>query len=91
MSNSYEEFFKSLEAFKLAVYNGQTRLALENLVPVIDTIVEILADDDEDEKESETPVKTEVTITNEAPVEKDVTEEPKNEKAPAKKTQKEQE
>ena len=39
----------ALQVFKRAVNNGQTRLALEALVDVIDAIVEVLTDDSEEE------------------------------------------
>jgi hypothetical protein len=40
-----------LEVFKRAVSNGQTRLALEALVDVIDAIVEIIIPDEEEQEE----------------------------------------
>lgn len=53
-NSNNEEFFNSLENFKLAVFNGQLRLAFENLVPVIDAIVDVLSGVDEDES-TDTP------------------------------------
>lgn len=48
--NPEEDIF---EVFKRAVANGQTRLALEALVPVLEVIIDIIAPD---ENESETAV-----------------------------------
>lgn len=50
-TDDQKEFFQSLDNFRLAVYNGQTRLALENLVPVIDMIIDVLSSEEESEKE----------------------------------------
>lgn len=50
-----EQFFKSLENFKLAVFNGQLRLAFENLVPVIDAIVDVLSNDPQEQVETPAP------------------------------------
>ena len=41
-------FFESLDNFKEAVYNGQVRLALEHLLPVIDGIVNALSSESEE-------------------------------------------
>lgn len=54
-NDNNEEFFKSLENFKLAVFNGQLRLAFENLVPVIDAIVDVLSNDPDDSPEEQAP------------------------------------
>ena len=43
----------ALEVFKKAVNNGQTRLALEALVDVIDSIIDFLMSEPEEEKEEE--------------------------------------
>jgi len=97
MSNSYEEFFNSFEDFKLAVYNGQVRLALEHLVPVLETMVDILSDDEQQEEEKKTEqnvaTQTPAPIVKEevASVEEVKVEDVKSEKAPAKKNTKEQE
>lgn len=51
----------ALQVFRRAVNNGQTRLALEALVDVIDAIVEVLTDDSEEESVTvEEPKKVEV-------------------------------
>jgi len=50
MSNNNVEDKDILEIFKTAVRNGQTRLALEALVDVIDAIVEIIAPSEEQEQ-----------------------------------------
>lgn len=42
------DFFKALEEFRTAVDNGQIRLAMMNLVIVIDEIVEVLSQEEED-------------------------------------------
>jgi hypothetical protein len=95
MSNSYEEFFNSFEDFKLAVYNGQVRLALEHLVPVLETMVDILSDDEQQEEKTEqnAAIPTPAPIAKEevASVEEVKVEDVKSEKAPAKKNTKEQE
>lgn len=49
MSDNNVEDKDILEIFKTAVRNGQTRLALEALVDVIDAIVEIIAPPEEQE------------------------------------------
>lgn len=43
----------ALEVFKKAVNNGQTRLALEALVDVIDSIIDFLMSEPEEEEEEE--------------------------------------
>jgi hypothetical protein len=43
----------SLQVFRRAVNNGQTRLALEALVDVIDAIVEILTPDEEEQEQEQ--------------------------------------
>lgn len=50
MSDNNVEDKDILEIFKTAVRNGQTRLALEALVDVIDAIVEIIAPAEEQEQ-----------------------------------------
>ena len=60
-----------LQVFKRAVNNGQTRLALEALVDVIDAIVEVLTpDEDEVETVAQEPVKTQPASTIETKEEK---------------------
>ena len=44
--------FEVLENFKTAVTNGQIRLSLEYLVPIIDAIIESLTDGDSEEEET---------------------------------------
>lgn len=43
------DFFKALEEFRTAVDNGQIRLAMMNLVIVIDEIVEVLSQEEEED------------------------------------------
>lgn len=45
-----------LEVFKRAVGNGQTRLALEALVDVIDAIIEIILPNEEEQEETMQPI-----------------------------------
>jgi hypothetical protein len=47
----------SLQVFRRAVNNGQTRLALEALVDVIDAIVEILTPDEEEQEQDHVEIK----------------------------------
>ncbi len=49
------DFFKALEEFRTAVDNGQIRLAMMNLVIVIDEIVEVLSQEEEEQKEESIP------------------------------------
>jgi len=58
-----------LEKFRIAVRNGQTRLALESLVDVIDVIVEIITPSEE---YNEQPVQqpTKIEVVEEKPVSK---------------------
>ena len=52
-----------LEKFRTAVRNGQTRLALESLVDVIDAIVEIITPPDESVQDQQPEQKTTETQT----------------------------
>jgi hypothetical protein len=61
-----------LEKFRTAVRNGQTRLALEALVDVVDAIVEIIAPAEE-VAQTEQPVEN--NLTEEKPVAKKKTKE----------------
>lgn len=70
-----------LEIFKTAVRNGQTRLALEALVDVIDAIVEIIASPEEEEQPTDQKQKQE---------QPQVVEQPKEEKPSSKKKIKEE-
>lgn len=79
MSNNNVEDKDILEIFKTAVRNGQTRLALEALVDVIDAIVEIIAPSEEQEPA--------VEQKQEQP---QVIEQPKEEKPSSKKKAKEE-
>lgn len=57
-----------LEKFRTAVRNGQTRLALESLVDVIDAIVEIIAPSDEPIQDQQPEQKTtETQVVEEKP------------------------
>ena len=47
-NDAQKEFFDSLDNFKEAVFNGQVRLALEHLLPVIDGIVDVLSSEEEE-------------------------------------------
>ena len=44
--------FEVLENFRTAVTNGQIRLSLEYLVPIVDAIIESLTDGDSEEEET---------------------------------------
>jgi len=68
----------ALQVFRRAVNNGQTRLALEALVDVIDAIVEILTDDSEEESaDVEEPKKIEVKASvNSVEIKEEKTEAP---------------
>lgn len=79
MSNVDIEEKDILEVFKTAVRNGQTRLALEALVDVIDAIVEIIVPNEEQAENNTAP-------QQDSPVE----EKPKEEKTPSKKKVKEE-
>lgn len=68
-----------LEVFKTAVRNGQTRLALEALVDVIDAIVEIIVPNEEQPENNSVLQQDSV-----------VEEKPKEEKTPSKKKVKEE-
>lgn len=70
-----------LEIFKTAVRNGQTRLALEALVDVIDAIVEIIAPSEEQQQPTEQKQEKE---------QPQVVEESKEEKPSSKKKTKEE-
>jgi hypothetical protein len=55
----------ALEVFKKAVNNGQTRLALEALVDVIDSIIDFLMSEPEEEEEAveqKAPVASSVNV-----------------------------
>lgn len=82
MSNNAEDR-DILGIFKTAVYNGQTRLALEALVEVIDAIVEIIAPAEEIPETENTP-----TIVS--PMQNPITEQPREEKPSSKKKVKEE-
>jgi len=62
-----------LEKFRTAVRNGQTRLALESLVDIIDTIVEVITPPEEQ---------------NEQPTQQPLQNQPMQEKPVSKKKQK---
>jgi len=79
MSNVNVEEKDILEVFKTAVRNGQTRLALEALVDVIDAIVEIIVPNEEQSENNPDPQQNLV-----------VEEKPKEEKTPSKKKAKEE-
>jgi len=79
MSNVDIEEKDILEVFKTAVRNGQTRLALEALVDVIDAIVEIIVPNEEQAENN--PVSQQDSL---------VEEKPKEEKTPSKKKVKEE-
>jgi hypothetical protein len=52
------DFNDVLDNFREAVFNGQVRLALEQLVTIVDVFVEVLSSDDEDkEPTKEEPIK----------------------------------
>lgn len=67
-----------LEKFRTAVRNGQTRLALEALVDVVDAIVEIIAPSEE-ASQVEQPVQPEVV--EEKPAVKKKTKESKEDQS----------
>ena len=77
----------AIEGFKIAVNNGQTRLALQILVSIIDVFGEIIAsaveaDEDEDEEVSsvaEAPVEVKEVVAEPVVVPEAVVEEPKKE------------
>lgn len=52
----------SLQTFKRAVNNGQTRLALEALVDVIDVIIDIITDDSPEDIPEEVITKLEALV-----------------------------
>jgi len=81
MSDNNVEDKDILEIFKTAVRNGQTRLALEALVDVIDAIVEIIAPSEEQEQPTEQKQEKE---------QPQVVEQPKEEKPSSKKKTKEE-
>lgn len=85
-SESQKEVFEFLEDFKTAVYNGQLRLAFENLVPVIDAIVDALASDEEEVVDNQTvePVSVSVVETPAPPAVEELKQETVK---PQKKTQ----
>jgi hypothetical protein len=57
------DFFDALEEFRTAVDNGQIRLAMMNLVIVIDEIVDVLSQ--EDEAPAPTAVQTKPAVEEE--------------------------
>ncbi|MFZ4104776.1 hypothetical protein [Flavobacterium sp.] len=52
----------SLQTFKRAVNNGQTRLALEALVDVIDVIIDVITDDSPEDIPEEVITKLEALV-----------------------------
>lgn len=81
---SQKEVFEFLEDFKTAVYNGQLRLAFENLVPIIDAIIDALSSEEE-EVPVEAAAPAPVVVKQEEIIKEVVVEEPQKE---APKTQK---
>jgi len=70
--------FEVLENFKTAVTNGQIRLSLEYLVPIIDAIIESLTDGDSEEEETITyNIESAPAVVEEIKVEEVKTEKPK--------------
>lgn len=76
----------ALQVFRRAVNNGQTRLALEALVDVIDAIIEVLTDDSQEESVIEKePKRVEVTLPEPSVEIKEEKTEPVAASAPASK------
>ena len=78
----------AIKGFRMAVENGQSRLALTILTDIIevfnDIFVEVLSDDDEDNKEQAEPVaEVKAEVKDEAKVEE---KEPQQKVAPKKET-----
>lgn len=79
--------FEILDNFKTAVTNGQIRLSLEYLVPVIDAIIDALTDGDSEQEVNAVDQQPNIITVDEPKVE--IKEEPKPEKqkSPVKKTE----
>ena len=70
--------FEVLENFRTAVTNGQIRLSLEYLVPIVDAIIESLTDGDSEEEETITyNIESAPAVTEEVKVEEVKAEKPK--------------
>jgi hypothetical protein len=80
----------ALDVFKKAVGNGQTRLALEALVDVVDSIIDFITSEPEDENAEEAVVAPDLkTVTNAEIKEEKVEPTTVEATAPAKKKAKE--